>query len=482
MLDEYLPQEQDDALEVLAWLAAQPWCTGRVGIIGKSWGGFNGLQIAARRPPELAGVISVCSTDDRYATDVHYMGGCLLGADMLPWASTMLAYNARPPDPAVVGERWRELWLERLEGTPPFVAGLGRRTSAATRSGSTARCARTSTPSRCPSTWWAAGRTPTRTPSSASSSGYGGAAKGLVGPWGHLYPHSGAPGPAIGFLQECLRFWDHCLKGAAERCAGRAGAARVHAGVGRPDRAQARGAAGALGRRAVVAAARRPAAPRAASARRFGSRRAGRRRGRTDHRRLAVDRPATPGRGAAGAHRATSRATSGPRTGARSASPPSRWPSGWRSSASPRRSSRSPPTGRSRSCAVRALRRRAVGLVAARDPGPPQPHAPRLARGARAARAGAPLRGRRATGRDRARVCAGPSPPRLRLADVLAVRVAQPGARHAHARRRGGEPAPAARCAPRAPRTTPCRRSRSRRSLRRSPSSASAAGSARVAS
>ena len=120
LLDEYLPQEQDDALEVLAWLAAQPWCTGRVGIIGKSWGGFNGLQIAARRPPELGGVISVCSTDDRYATDVHYMGGCLLGADMLPWASTMLAFNARPPDPAFVGERWRELWLERLEGTPPY--------------------------------------------------------------------------------------------------------------------------------------------------------------------------------------------------------------------------------------------------------------------------------------------------------------------------------------------------------------------------
>jgi hypothetical protein len=100
LLDEYLPQEQDDALEVLEWLAARPWCTGRVGIIGKSWGGFNGLQIAARRPPALGGVISVCSTDDRYATDVHYMGGRLLASDMLPWASTMLAFNARPPDPA----------------------------------------------------------------------------------------------------------------------------------------------------------------------------------------------------------------------------------------------------------------------------------------------------------------------------------------------------------------------------------------------
>jgi uncharacterized protein len=87
---------------VIAWLAAQAWCTGKVGIIGKSWGGFNSLQVAARRPPELGAVITVYSTDDRYADDVHYMGGCLLAADMLSWASAMLAYNARPPDPANV--------------------------------------------------------------------------------------------------------------------------------------------------------------------------------------------------------------------------------------------------------------------------------------------------------------------------------------------------------------------------------------------
>src|SRR5262249_23819243 len=54
-------------------------------------------------------------TDDRYADDIHYMGGCLLG-DKLRWASTMFAHNARPPDPAVVGERWRDLWQERLRG------------------------------------------------------------------------------------------------------------------------------------------------------------------------------------------------------------------------------------------------------------------------------------------------------------------------------------------------------------------------------
>src|SRR5688572_1743088 len=66
LLGEYLKQEQDDALEVLDWLVAQPWCSGAVGMIGISWGGFNGLQIAARRHPALRAVITICSTDDRY--------------------------------------------------------------------------------------------------------------------------------------------------------------------------------------------------------------------------------------------------------------------------------------------------------------------------------------------------------------------------------------------------------------------------------
>src|SRR5262245_46910888 len=76
LLDEYLLQEQEDGLEVLRWIAAQPWCNGSVGMFGISWGGFNSLQIAARRPPELKAIITCCSTDDRYADDVHYMGGC----------------------------------------------------------------------------------------------------------------------------------------------------------------------------------------------------------------------------------------------------------------------------------------------------------------------------------------------------------------------------------------------------------------------
>ena len=83
-------------------------------MIGISWGGFNGLQVAARRPQALKAVISLCSTDDRYNDDIHFMGGCLL-LDKFAWGSTMFSINTAPPDPAHVGEKWREMWMERLE-------------------------------------------------------------------------------------------------------------------------------------------------------------------------------------------------------------------------------------------------------------------------------------------------------------------------------------------------------------------------------
>ena len=106
MHDEYTEQELADAEEVIAWAVTQPWSTGRVGMMGISWGGFNSLQVAARRPPGLQAIITLCSTVDRYSDDIHYKGGCVLGEN-LGWSATMLAYSSRPPDPAIVGERWR---------------------------------------------------------------------------------------------------------------------------------------------------------------------------------------------------------------------------------------------------------------------------------------------------------------------------------------------------------------------------------------
>jgi putative CocE/NonD family hydrolase len=209
--DEYLKQEQDDALEVIAWLARQSWCTGAVGMIGISWGGFNGLQIAARRPPALKAIITACSTDDRYADDTHYIGGAVLGAN-LTWASTMVANQTRPPDKALVGERWREMWIERLRTMPLFVALWleHQRRDEYWRHGSV--CEDFSS-IQCP-VYAVGGWDDSYTNAIPRMlAGLKVPKKGLIGPWAHRYPHFGLPGPQIGFLQESLRWWDKWLKG-----------------------------------------------------------------------------------------------------------------------------------------------------------------------------------------------------------------------------------------------------------------------------
>ena len=211
--DEYLPQEEDDALEVIAWLAEQPWCSGAVGMFGISWGGFNGLQVAARRPPALKAVISLCASDDRYADDVHYVGGCVLAVDMLPWAATMLTSNALPPHPDVVGEGWREAWLERIDRTPAYMEAwlAHQRRDDYWRQGSVCEDYAAIEAAVCAIGGWADGYS-NAIPRLVA--GLPGPRKGLIGPWSHAFPYDAAPGPAIGFLQECLRWWDHWLKGA----------------------------------------------------------------------------------------------------------------------------------------------------------------------------------------------------------------------------------------------------------------------------
>ena len=211
LLDEYLKQEQDDALEVFDWIVKQPWSTGAIGMIGKSWGGFSGLQVAARQHPALKTVITLCSTDDRYNDDVHYKGGTILASDMLWWASTMFAYNARPQDPQVVGEAWRENWLDRLENTPPFVEEWlkHQRRDQYWKHGSICeKYADITIPVFAISGWQDGYTNPVfRLIENLPNS------KGIIGPWAHEYPEVATPEPTIGFLQECLKWWDKWLKG-----------------------------------------------------------------------------------------------------------------------------------------------------------------------------------------------------------------------------------------------------------------------------
>ncbi|MEQ8697765.1 MAG: CocE/NonD family hydrolase, partial [Bauldia litoralis] len=176
-----------------------------------SWGGFNALQVAALKPPPLKAIITLCSTDDRYADDAHYMGGCLLNENM-QWGAILTLNCAYPPDPEIVGDRWRDMWRERLDALEPFPA-LWMEHQWRTdywKHGSVCEdygaidCA-----------VYAIG---------GWADGYSNAVprllanldcprKGLIGPWAHVFPHDGVPRPAIGFLQEAVRWWDQWLKG-----------------------------------------------------------------------------------------------------------------------------------------------------------------------------------------------------------------------------------------------------------------------------
>lgn len=208
MEDEYTAQELQDACDVIAWLADQPWCTGTVGMMGKSWGGFNCLQTAFLQPPALKAVISVCATTDRFADDIHFKGGCLLGENF-GWGTVMLSFSSRPADPELRPD-WREDWLRRLENqrflAPRWAAHQSR--DGYWKHGSISEdFSRVQVPVLSVG-GWADGYMNTV---DALVRHVG--AKGIVGPWVHQYPHTAVPGPAIGFLQIALRWWDRWLKG-----------------------------------------------------------------------------------------------------------------------------------------------------------------------------------------------------------------------------------------------------------------------------
>jgi putative CocE/NonD family hydrolase len=210
--DEYVKREQDDALEIIEWLGTQPWSHGTVGMIGYSWGGFSGLQAAARRPPRLKAIVTTYSTDDRYSCDAHYLGGCLLN-DNFNWGGAFFNYAALPPDPAIVGaDRWRDMWRRRIEAHRMIPADwmTHQRRDSFWKHGSVCEdydaieCAVLAVGGYLDGYT----RTVLRLVENLKAP-----CKGLIGPWGHREPHVGIPGPAIGYLEECKRWWDRWLKG-----------------------------------------------------------------------------------------------------------------------------------------------------------------------------------------------------------------------------------------------------------------------------
>lgn len=115
---EYLEPEQRDAVDIIRWISRQPWCNGSVGMRGASWGAFSALHAANAAPKELKAIVSVCGSENGYLEDSHYFGGAVL-MDNVVWGAMLSNVCASPPDPEVVGERWKRMWVERLQAAAP---------------------------------------------------------------------------------------------------------------------------------------------------------------------------------------------------------------------------------------------------------------------------------------------------------------------------------------------------------------------------
>ena len=212
-LDEYTEAETRDGYDAVEWLAAQPWCNGRIGMWGISYGGFTSIQVAKLGPPHLVAIAPMYATDNRYLDDVHYRGGCRTASELSQYAVSQLGMNAMPPDPAFRGKAWRDEWWARLDATPPWLLTWFREQTDGPywRRGSLAPDYEAIRIPILHFAGWsdsyvdAAFRMQERCVRSPGR-------RIIVGNWVHSFPDDAYPGPNIDWLHELVRFFDRYLK------------------------------------------------------------------------------------------------------------------------------------------------------------------------------------------------------------------------------------------------------------------------------
>jgi uncharacterized protein len=201
---EYSQQEQEDGLEIIAWLARQPWSNGNVGMMGISWSGFNSLQMAMRHPPELKAILAVDATAELFHDDIHYIDGMVhidefeLNMDMAPGMTGAPDYTL---DEKVLGPRfnappWSLLYLEHQHDGPFWrspVRPLSEIQVPSFLIGGLQDGYRDSIPAMLEQT-----KAPI---------------KAIVGPWNHSFPDDCDFAPRINWRIEAVRWWDYWLKG-----------------------------------------------------------------------------------------------------------------------------------------------------------------------------------------------------------------------------------------------------------------------------
>lgn len=203
---EYSQQEQLDGVQVIDWLSRQAFSTGKVAVLGISWGGFNGLHLAMRRPPALKTIITLMSTDDIYQDDVHFMDGIMhidayeIGQDL---ANALPGAPDFKIDEAYFRDRFdTEPWLlkyKRQQTDGPFWDRASLNTD----------YSRIDIPMFVIGGWYDGYRD--FVPRILQQADV--PIKALLGPWNHTWPNRASPEPAIEWREMAVRWLDHWLKG-----------------------------------------------------------------------------------------------------------------------------------------------------------------------------------------------------------------------------------------------------------------------------
>lgn len=107
--------EADDGVDTIAWLAAQPWCDGRIGTWGGSYQGMAQWHTAAAAPPALRAMVPLMASADPYRAPWYSPGGALSLDTFLTWAhrAALGAVRRAAPSDGERAERLTNALLDR---------------------------------------------------------------------------------------------------------------------------------------------------------------------------------------------------------------------------------------------------------------------------------------------------------------------------------------------------------------------------------
>ena len=107
------PEEATDAYDIIEWLAAQPWSTGKIGMCGISYQGLTQLLAASTGPPHLAAIMPDMVMFDLYS--FSYPGGVFQDDFIAGWSRLVKEIDTIAPAAPVDEDPDGKLLAQALE-------------------------------------------------------------------------------------------------------------------------------------------------------------------------------------------------------------------------------------------------------------------------------------------------------------------------------------------------------------------------------